>query len=78
MTKFEHGKETNYPVNFLYTMYLAYSLLISCPFIWRNLKEMVCLEQSSSTLPNMKEADVLYCELHRVYVNMFIDAYILK
>lgn len=39
---------------------------------------MVCLKQPYSTLPNMKEADVLYCELHRVYVNMFIDAYILK
>lgn len=50
----------------------------SCPLIWKNLKEIVCLKHSSSTLLNMKEADVLYCELHRVYVNMFIDAYILK
>lgn len=25
----------------------------------------------------MKEAE-FYCELHRVYINMFIDAYILK
>lgn len=46
---------------------LAYSLLISCHFTRKNLKETVCLKYSSSILLYMMEVDIILLSVSQSY-----------
>lgn len=46
---------------------LAYSLLISCHFTGKNLKETVCLKYSSSILLYMMEVDIILLSVSQSY-----------